>query len=158
MPVNNRRSGMAIGGALAVLLLSAAACTSHPGASTDAAAPLSGEPIQISSLIPVSGPIPHVGSLQAAELAVKAINANGGIHGRPLQLTNCDDSTNQNQTAECARRIVASGSVANVGSVTRYGDAYIPTLAAAGMADVGSGAESNSAATSSNEFQVGTGA
>jgi branched-chain amino acid transport system substrate-binding protein len=51
----------------------------------------------------------------AAEAAIKAVNAAGGVHGHPLVLSVCDSKGNGNTADACARSAVAGNTVADVG-------------------------------------------
>ncbi len=46
-----------------------------------------------------------------AKLAEKFINDNGGINGRPLEVTNCDTKGDPNEAANCGRQAVEEGMV-----------------------------------------------
>jgi ABC-type branched-subunit amino acid transport system substrate-binding protein len=67
-----------------------------------------------------------------AEAAVAALNASGGIDGRPVHLIVCDD--NDPSPTACARRAVAAHVAATVGSMSAGID---PILLANGIAQVG---------------------
>jgi ABC-type branched-subunit amino acid transport system substrate-binding protein len=89
--------------------------------------------------------------------AVDAINAAGGIQGRPLKVINCDDGAGQNADASCAREAVSSQALAVVGANTAFGDTYVPIIAAAGIPTVGDEANSAAEATSKDAFPLGGG-
>jgi branched-chain amino acid transport system substrate-binding protein len=57
----------------------------------------------------------------AAEAAIKAINAAGGVHGHPLVLSVCDSKGNGNIADACARAAVAGDTVADVGGFSFVG-------------------------------------
>jgi ABC-type branched-subunit amino acid transport system substrate-binding protein len=67
-----------------------------------------------------------------------AINARGGIHGRPLEVVGCDDNNDPNQTTTCFRNIVNNpnflGAVNFGGSC---GSQYIELLNSVNAASVG---------------------
>src|SRR4051812_42338347 len=46
--------------------------------------------------------------------AAKAINARGGIKGRPVQIIRCDTKNDPNVATQCGRKAVANGVVAMV--------------------------------------------
>ena len=58
---------------------------------------------------------------QAAEAAIKAVNAAGGVHGHPLVLSVCDSKGNGNVANSCARAAVANNTVADVGGFSFAG-------------------------------------
>jgi ABC-type branched-subunit amino acid transport system substrate-binding protein len=61
--------------------------------------------------------------------AAKAINAAGGIKGRPVQIIRCDTKNDPNVATQCGRKAVANGVVAMVGNLTIYGSRFMPLLA-----------------------------
>jgi branched-chain amino acid transport system substrate-binding protein len=56
-------------------------------------------------------------SLHTAQLAVKEINAAGGIHGRPLELLVIEDAGDADSAVRVARQLVDSGVVAVIGHI-----------------------------------------
>jgi len=54
-------------------------------------------------------------SLKGAQLAVKQINASGGLLGRPIELLAPDGKTNQQEIAIDAQRVLSQGVVAGIG-------------------------------------------
>jgi branched-chain amino acid transport system substrate-binding protein len=58
---------------------------------------------------------------QAAEAAIKAVNAAGGVHGHPLVLSVCDSKGNGNVANSCARAAVANSTVADIGGFSFAG-------------------------------------
>ena len=66
--------------------------------------------------------------LETAKLYEKWVNDNGGINGRPLKVTVCDEQGDPNQLATCGRKAVADKDVAIVGSFTITGDRIVPIL------------------------------
>jgi ABC-type branched-subunit amino acid transport system substrate-binding protein len=108
-----------VAGAAALALLAASA-----GSAQAASAP-----IKVMSIVPLSGPFfPYPQEAAANEIAVKWINAHGGIGGHQVQLTMCDDQNNPNQAAACARKAVAEHDVAVIGSFTLFGDSLMDIL------------------------------
>ncbi len=83
-------------------------------------------------LVGLAGPFSQdraTSMLQAAELAVREINAGGGIRGQPLQLVVLDDSANADVTLRVARELYDNSDViAVVGHLTSSS-----TLAAASV-------------------------
>jgi ABC-type branched-subunit amino acid transport system substrate-binding protein len=85
---------------------------------------------------PVQGqPVPEAAS--GAMAAADAINASGGIYGRPLQVTVCDDSDNETKAAACARQASSLGAVATIADNTQFGTAVDPILLSEHVAAVG---------------------
>ncbi|ADP81599.1 ABC transporter substrate-binding protein [Pseudofrankia inefficax] len=127
--------------ALLALAVLAAACGSSGGATTTSAtasAP-AGTPIKIAAIGALSGGVssnPEYAS--GADAAVKAINASGGIKGRPLQLKLCDNHQNGSDSAACYRDILADKSiVAIAGGSDNYHDATAAQIEAAQMPIIG---------------------
>jgi ABC-type branched-subunit amino acid transport system substrate-binding protein len=98
--------------------------------STTAAAPrLTGPPIKTMTVASVNwngSSYPNI--LATAQLFQKWVNDHGGIHGRPLEVTVCDDQGDPNQTAACGRKALAEDVVAVVGSFALAGDRIAPVL------------------------------
>jgi ABC-type branched-subunit amino acid transport system substrate-binding protein len=106
----------------------AAAATATASASAAADKP-KGAPIKAMTIAAVNfnGPTyPNI--LETAKLYAKYINDRGGIAGRPLQVTVCDEQGDPNQLAQCGRRAEAEGAVAVVGSFTLTGERIVPLL------------------------------
>jgi branched-chain amino acid transport system substrate-binding protein len=76
-------------------------------------------------------------SLPDAEPALKAAvaqwNAAGGVHGRKINLTICDDQFNPNLAEGCARQAVSNHDVAVISPYAYYSTNDIPILQAAGI-------------------------
>ncbi|TAL88112.1 MAG: branched-chain amino acid ABC transporter substrate-binding protein [Candidimonas sp.] len=93
------------------------AATLAMGAGTAVAA--SG-PIQIGVQAPITGE--YAGEGQGIEngvkLLVKQQNAEGGLLGRKIQVTVCDDEGKPAQAAICARKLVNAGVIAVIGTYT----------------------------------------
>ncbi len=134
-------------GASATSAAAAAATTAGAtGTTAAAAAAASGDPVKIMQIATLTGPSDNVPQdNDAAKAAVKALNAAGGVQGRPLELVTCDDKFDPNAAAECARKAVSEKVAAVVALNSGFGDKVIPILAAAGIPSVGdnliSGAE-----------------
>ncbi|HEY3258769.1 MAG TPA: ABC transporter substrate-binding protein [Pseudonocardiaceae bacterium] len=119
--------------ALAGLTLLTAGCGASNNAGSGGPA---GEPIKIVSIIETDGP-PGTPDFRegavAINAAVKAVNAAGGIKGRPLRAKVCADKNNVNTAVQCARNAVSDRAVAVVGSFGQYGSQYLPILEAPGI-------------------------
>ncbi|MEW2445710.1 ABC transporter substrate-binding protein [Micromonospora marina] len=77
-------------------------------------------------------------SVQGVRAAVKAVNAAGGVYGRPLALKVCDNAGDPNRNATCARQAVAEKWVAVVGGYDTTGpDRVLPILEAGTIPYVG---------------------
>jgi ABC-type branched-subunit amino acid transport system substrate-binding protein len=121
-----------------------AGCSSSSGSSASgsagagsAASTATGSPVKVMVL----------GSIQSSQLAVPgiqygaqagadALNAAGGLNGHKIDLIACNDQAEENIAAACARQAVSDKVIAVVGTLTLYGPAVLPILAAAGIPDV----------------------
>jgi ABC-type branched-subunit amino acid transport system substrate-binding protein len=127
-----------------------AGCGSSQSSSTGAAANSpavsapAGAPIKFSVLYPATGPEAAPEVLSGAQAAVDAINASGGValkgggakHSLALVPCNADNTTNPSAPADCAKQVLASGVVLDVGKYTLSGTED-DILAKAGVAMLG---------------------
>jgi len=83
----------------------------------DSAGPApTGDPIKVHVAAPVDSALASYPNIQAAaEIYEQYINDNGGIGGRPLEMTFCDSKADPNEAAACARAAVDDGAIAMVG-------------------------------------------
>ncbi len=98
-----------------------------------------GEPVKISLVGDIEAPALGVSEPQlrdAANAAVEAINREGGIKDRPLELTVCNTEGNPSKAAKCARDSVKNGDVASVGTFAIAGG-VLPVFAAAKVPVIG---------------------
>lgn len=132
-----------------VLVLSACSSTGTgaAGASSAAAQPSSspaanaakGAPVKIVTLEDLGT---QTGADQVAglKIGIAAVNAAGGINGRPIEQVSCTDNNDVNAATSCLRSALADSSVvALVGTGTTFGASIDPMLTAARMASVGDG-------------------
>lgn len=132
---------------LAVLLgvaLVAGACADDSddagdgGGEEPSTADLTGPPVPLMVLVDGGGgaafEFPNV--FDAAQVAVDAIHADGGIDGSPIEMLTCETEGNPNKAGECAREAVDAGVTAVVGAFTTFGDNYMPVLEEAGIPSV----------------------
>jgi ABC-type branched-subunit amino acid transport system substrate-binding protein len=149
---------------VAVLALTATACgddtksTSGSDSSDTAAAALTGAPVKLMVVYESTGPsaVPEVP--EGVIAAAKAINAGGGIKGRPVQVIRCDTKADPNVATECGRKAVAEGVVAMVGNLTIYGNRFMPLMAQHKIASIGLEPATAADFTSPASFPVGGGA
>ena len=103
-------------------------------ASSDEPAAAAGEPIKFMTIATLESPNFSVPQVQTAVQArVDAINASGGIDGRPLEVEFCNDKFDPNEGAACARKAGEAGAVAIVGGTTAIAGNIFPTLTEAGI-------------------------
>ncbi len=128
----------------------------------DPAIPAEGEPVRVwviedsSEAAGVTFPNLRAG----IEARVERINRAGGLggSGRPVEVEYCVTNFDPNAAAQCARDAVADPqAIAVAGSISGNGDTILPILEAAGMANVGSTAFSQSDGTSSVSFPTMSG-
>ncbi|HVX32233.1 MAG TPA: ABC transporter substrate-binding protein, partial [Solirubrobacterales bacterium] len=95
-----------------------------------------GEPIKTMFITPLqSQATPTYQDGEAAAVAFeKWTNAHGGIGGRPIKITICDERGEPTQAAACARQAVQENDVAVVGSFTFFGESIVPILEKAHVA------------------------
>src|SRR5205085_10303132 len=85
------------------------------------AAPLTasaqGEPIKLINLLELSGPIASAGTnyRNGVELAVREINASGGVLGRKFEVTTLDNQSNPGVAKALAQKAVDMGAFAVIG-------------------------------------------
>ncbi|WP_419932931.1 ABC transporter substrate-binding protein [Candidatus Poriferisodalis sp.] len=149
---SGRRAWRTVAALLAVFALIAAACGSDDGdddaaeapaateaapAPTTEAAPAptteaapSGEPIKVMTVttLNAAGPTYH-NIANTANAYADYINARGGIGGRPLEVTVCDEMFDPAVAAACAREAVEEDMVAVVGSFTFFAESIVPVIA-----------------------------
>jgi branched-chain amino acid transport system substrate-binding protein len=104
---------------LAAVALAAAACGSSSSTSSTSPSSTSGgggAPLKIGFFAPESGFAAADGAsaYDSAQLAVKDINAAGGINGQQLQLVNYDDASDAKQAVTIATRLVTQDKVTAV--------------------------------------------
>jgi branched-chain amino acid transport system substrate-binding protein len=77
-----------------------------------------GQPIKVRALTTASGGIDFSSAPRSAAAFFKCVNANGGIHGRPVDYSYSDDALNQQKAAQ-----IAAGFAADTSIVALAGDA-----------------------------------
>jgi len=94
---------------LAAALL-VAACGSSPGGGTSNANSYSGKTIKLGAILSITGAGGVYGpqSRDGANLAVKQINASGGVNGAQIALTINDDASDKAQSAQVAQKLIQS--------------------------------------------------
>jgi ABC-type branched-subunit amino acid transport system substrate-binding protein len=110
--------------------------TGEPGTACVGAGDGKGEPIVIGSLqtdASPAGQFPEISS--GAEACFAAINATGGINGRPIDFQKCNDSADPVQGEKCARDLIDAGAVAVIGGIC-FSCFSAPIVDVLGKADV----------------------
>jgi hypothetical protein len=109
--------------------------TSGTNVSASAQSTLKGAPLNVMSIGSVNYNGPNYQNMfETAQVAEDWINAHGGINGRPVNVTTCDEQGDPAKTAQCGRQAIQDHDVAVVGSFTFNGNALIPELEAAHIA------------------------
>jgi branched-chain amino acid transport system substrate-binding protein len=87
-----------------------AACGSTPGGGTSNANSYSGKTIKLGAILSITGAGGVYGpqSRDGANLAVKQINASGGVNGAQIALTINDDASDKAQSAQVAQKLIQS--------------------------------------------------
>ena len=95
---------------------------------TGAAEEPTGEPIKLMVIHEVELGVANPEIPEGAEAAAQAINAEGGVGGRPIEILSCDTGNDPNQAADCGRQAVDEGVVAVISSITPHSGSFIPLL------------------------------
>ncbi|MET8677487.1 ABC transporter substrate-binding protein [Streptomyces sp. NPDC004647] len=137
---------------LAVLLLVSAACGSRlpesefenrpPRGNSRPATPepARGEPIRIGIITSATSPVggaTFTGPRDGAKAYFAALNARGGIRGRPVQIVTCDDGGSGVGNNECVHRLLDEDKVFALVATTALDYAGAPRVSEAGVPDVG---------------------
>jgi len=141
----HRPARVAIGGAFLVLALTAcsqagATQTTTAGLSENPLAGLKGDPITVMTI--GNWTQPQLGTSNpefpaGAQAAAAAVNAAGGIDGRPIEVIACSDELSVDTARQCARDAVEQGVVAIVGLQTTNEVTILPVLESAGIPAIG---------------------
>ena len=99
------------------------------GSGDEAEAP-SGEPIKVMTVTTLNAAGPTYQNIaNTAEVYAEYINARGGIAGRPLEVTVCDELFDPAVATTCAREAVEENMVSVVGSFTFFAESIVPVIA-----------------------------
>jgi len=89
-----------------------------------------GEPIKVMTVTTLNAAGPTYQNIaNTAEAFESYINARGGIAGRPLEVTVCDEQFDPAVATTCARQAVEEGMVSVVGSFTFFAESIVPVIA-----------------------------
>ena len=90
----------------------------------------SGEPIKVMTVTTLNAAGPTYENIaNTANAYADYINARGGIAGRPLEVTVCDEQFDPAVATTCARQAVEEGMVSIVGSFTFFAESIVPVIA-----------------------------
>ncbi|TLQ45286.1 ABC transporter substrate-binding protein [Streptomyces marianii] len=127
------RTATALAACTAVVGASLAGCGVLPGGSAGARAP-----ITVMTFAPEETRATNMPGMPAmAQAYAKYVNEKGGIDGHELRVLTCNEHNTTAGAAACARRAVAEGAVAVVGSYSQNGRAFMAPLEAAGVPYIG---------------------
>lgn len=97
-----------------------------------------GTPIKVLVTAPINSPVGTApGVLANVEAAFLDINEHGGVNGKPLEATFCNNGNDPNETASCARQAVSEKAVAVIPYAATQGPSLYPSLEKAGIPVVG---------------------
>jgi len=126
------RSRTQSGIALALTLLASVALAAGCGESGPPGPP----PVRIGALLSATG-LGLESYDSAFRASARAINAHGGVRGRPVEVDVCDDQADPNLAQACARRLVSDGVVATANDASELTMVEGPILQEAGIPRVG---------------------
>ena len=90
----------------------------------------SGDPIKVMTVTTLNAAGPTYENIaNTANLYADYINARGGIAGRPLEVTVCDEQFDPAVATTCARQAVEEDMVSIVGSFTFFAESIVPVIA-----------------------------
>ncbi len=96
----------------------------------EAPAAPTGDPINVMTVTTLNAAGPTYKNIANTAMAYeKYINARGGIGGRPLKVTVCDEQFDPAVATTCARQAVDEGMVSIVGSFTYFAESIVPVIA-----------------------------
>jgi ABC-type branched-subunit amino acid transport system substrate-binding protein len=103
--------------------------TSEPTTEPSGEAP-SGDPIKVMTVTTLNAAGPTYENIaNTANAYADYINARGGIAGRPLEVTVCDEQFDPAVATTCARQAVDEEMVSIVGSFTFFAESIVPVIA-----------------------------
>jgi branched-chain amino acid transport system substrate-binding protein len=106
-----------------------AAATEAAATEAAVAAP-TGDPIKVMTVTTLNAAGPTYKNIANTAMAYeKYVNARGGVAGRPLKVTVCDEQFDPAVATTCARQAVEEGMVSIVGSFTFFAESIVPVIA-----------------------------
>ncbi|GAA4544090.1 ABC transporter substrate-binding protein [Pseudonocardia xishanensis] len=90
--------------------------------------------------------------------AVAAINADGGVNGKKIELSVCNDKANAEDLRRCVQDAIRDGALGVVGLLTPHGATAWPLLESAGLPALAPGALQKADAQSPMSFPIDPGA
>lgn len=117
-----------------------------------------GEPIPLMINFTSEGVDANPQIVEGAQAAAQAINNEGGIQDRPIEIIPCDNHNDPNLAAECGRQAVEEGAVASVGDLTQQSTEYLPIYEQNQIAALGNSPANVASFTSPASFPITGGA
>lgn len=119
----------------AALTATLAACGSSDGTSADSdrSGGLKGEPVVVGLINAEQGSLTYPDVSIGARAAVRYVNANGGVSGRPLELVTCKANGTAESTIACAQELISKKAVVSIEGFDPSADAKLAPLAKAGI-------------------------
>lgn len=133
--------------------LAVSACGSGGSAKSSSSTGSAG-PIKIMGLGTFQATVAYPEAVPAFKSEVSAINKAGGIKGRKLELSICNDQGSPEVAAKCARQATEGGDVAVMGSYSVQAAAFLPVLESGHIPYVGADATQSVEGTSSVSFPL----
>lgn len=121
------RRGLVLAAVIGVTATSAGAAA---GSGVTGGEEPSGDPIKVMTVTTLNAAGPTYENIAiTANLYADYINARGGIAGRPLEVTVCDEQFDPAVAATCARQAVEEEMVTIAGSFTFFAESIVPVIA-----------------------------
>jgi ABC-type branched-subunit amino acid transport system substrate-binding protein len=143
---------------IALMLIVWVGVVGSGGPSAATAKTSAGAPLKLMAVYESIGPSASPEVPQGAIAAAKAINAKGGIKGRPVQIIRCDTKADPNVATGCGLKAASQGVVAMVGNLTIFSNRFMPLLASNRIPSIGLEPATAADFTSPASFPIGGGA
>lgn len=134
-PTPHRRRARAAIVALA-MASTLAACASGAASEDDAedrSAGLEGDPVVVGLINAEQGPLTYPDVSIGARAAIRYVNENGGVNGRPLELVVCEANGTAESTIACAQELISKKAVVSLEGFDPTADAKLAPLKEAGI-------------------------
>lgn len=128
---------------LAIVALTLSACSSSKkessaGGTTGASGGGNKSTLKVGIALPIHAVVDYAEAVAAAQGAVRAVNAKGGVDGHPLELMTCNTALNPTKEQACARDMIKAKVVATAGSANYTAEKAVADLfRAAGIPQIG---------------------
>ncbi|TGV15088.1 branched-chain amino acid ABC transporter substrate-binding protein [Mesorhizobium sp. M8A.F.Ca.ET.173.01.1.1] len=136
-----KRTTILLAASTAALILASGSAMAAPQCGLNNGQKATGEPIRVGALVGQTGPDDFSSSADAARAYFNCLNANGGIHGRPIEYLVEDDQWNPEVASQVATKLVkdkgvvalvANGSFVEMGvNAKLYAEEDVMAMAAA---------------------------